>query len=380
MTLSPGRRRRLLTLLAAGLTVALVPVGCATIGGTGEHVAGTPWHHLADGFRNPPGSPRRTATTGDMLAFFWRRATASEDIVVPAGHVAPPAEAADGLASFAGQDHITWIGHATFLIRTGGQTILTDPFMTDRASPFDSIGPKRFVPPGIAIKDLPPIDIIVVSHNHYDHLDARTIAALPNKRDIDVVVPLGVGDIFRDEGYTRIHEVDWYQGVTVGAVTVTGLPAIHFSRRGLFDTNRALWMSAAIRSPTQHIFFSGDTGYGPVFKEIGKRAGPFDIALVAIGAYEPAKIMHAVHVTPEEAVRLGRDIGARRIVGMHWGTIAMTEEPPFEPPMRFRKAGHAGGYDAAALWLMQIGETRPLPPGSPREQTASLPAFRRPGP
>jgi len=374
MTVWQGRRRRrILTAMAAVLVAALVPVGCATMNGVGEHVAGTPYHHLAHGFRNPPGSPERTATTGDMLAFFWRRIQASGDpIDVPDWHVAPPAKAANGLAGFTGDDRITWIGHATFLIRTGGQTILTDPFMTERASPFDSLGPKRFVAPGIALADLPPIDIIVVSHNHYDHLDSRTIAALPNKSAIDVVVPLGVGGIFRDEGYTRIHEVDWYQSVTVGAVTVTGLPAVHFSRRTLFDTNRALWMSAAIRSPTQHIYFSGDTGYGPVFKEIGDRAGPFDTGLIAIGAYEPSNIMHAVHVTPEEAVRLGQDIGAARLVGMHWGTIAMTEEPPFEPPERFLKAGKTAGYGKDALWLMQIGETRSMPPGQPRERTAGL--------
>lgn len=371
------RRRKVLVLATAILTVALVPVGCATISGTGEHMAGTPWHHLADGFRNPPGSPKRTATTGDMLAFFWRRMMQSnEDIVIPDGHVAPPAQAANGLASFEGEDRVTWIGHATFLIRTGGQTILTDPFMTDRASPFDNLGPKRFVPPGIPLADLPPIDIIVVSHNHYDHLDARTIAALPNKADIDVVAPLGLAELFRDAGYTKIHEVDWYQTVTIGAVQVTGLPAVHFSRRNLIDTDKTLWMSAAIRSPTQNIYFSGDTAYHePVFKEIGARMGPFDIGLVAIGAYLPSKIMHAVHVTPEEAVQLSRDIEAGRVVGMHWGTIAMTEEPPFEPPVRFRKAGKAAGYDSDALWLMQIGETRSLPPGLPREQTAKLQGF-----
>ncbi len=368
--------RKLVVALTAVVLVALIPVGCATISNTGEHEIGKPWHHLANGFRNPPGSPERTATAADMMAFFWRRMTAPSDaVVVPDWHVAPPEKAANGLASFEGEDRITWIGHATFLIRTGGQTILTDPFMSERASPFTGLGPKRFVAPGIALDDMPSVDIIVVSHNHYDHLDERTIKALKNKNDIDVVVPLGLGELFRDNGFTRIHEVDWYESVTLGAVRITGLPAVHFSRRSLIDTNRTLWMGAAIRSPTQHIYFSGDTGYGPVFKEMRERMGPFDVGLIAIGAYKPGKIMIPVHVTPEQAVQVARDLDINRIVGMHWGTIALTEEPPFEPPQRFIRAGREAGYDDDDLWVMQIGETRPLPPGLPRDRTASLAGF-----
>jgi L-ascorbate metabolism protein UlaG (beta-lactamase superfamily) len=349
---------------AALLTSALLlSVGCASLGPTAEHADGKPYHHLVDGFRNPEGSAERTATTSDMVAFMWRRFAESTDMPeVPDGHALSQEAALENFRA-TGNDSITWLGHASFLIRTGGKVILTDPFLTDLASPVPFAGPRRFVPPGIAIPDLPPIDILVVSHNHYEHLDAETVETLPNKARIDVVVPLGLGDFFRERGYEKVHEVDWHQSVQLDAVTVTGLPVIHFSRRGLFDRNETLWMGAAITSPGQRLFFSGDTGYGPVFSEIGERYGPFDAAMIAIGAYEPRSIMKPVHVNPEEAVRLGRDIGARRLIGMHWGTIVLTEEPLFEPPVRFRAAAEAAEYDDDETWVLKIGESRELPPG-----------------
>lgn len=222
------------------------------------------------------------------------------------------------------------------------------------------MGPKRFVEPALKVDELPPIDIIVISHNHYDHLDGPTIDALPGKDRITVVVPLGLGDFFRQRGYTRVHEVDWHQSVTVGAIEVTVLPVVHGSARGIFDRNDDLWAGYSLASPARRVFVSGDTGYGPVFRELGDRYGPFDLGLVAIGGYEPRLLMNAVHVTPEEALRLSRDLRIDTVVGMAWGTIQLTDEPIMEPAERFRADGRATGWADDLLWVMKVGETRRL--------------------
>ena len=324
-------------------------------------VDGSPYHHTAQGFRNPPGSPARTASVGDMASFFWRRLSASRRMPeVPQGHALGEAAARAGFEALEGADSITWLGHASFLIRLAGKTIITDPYLTDYASPVVGNGPRRFVPAAIAIERLPPIDALVLSHNHYDHLDLRSVERLAGKDRMVVIVPLGLGSYFRERNYGDVREVDWHDRVDLGGITVTALPAIHFSRRTLFDRNKTLWMSVLIESDKSRVYFSGDTAYGPVFKEIGARYGPIDYGLLGIGAYLPRKIMHASHATPEEAVMLGRDIEAKTLVGMHWGTVVMTDEPAFEPPVRFEAAARTAGYAPAQTWLMKIGETRPL--------------------
>jgi len=336
--------------------VAVVMLVLAACTGSPAQMPGKPDHHRDDGgFRNPPGSPSAQATLGELASFFWRRIR-EQPPAVPSGHVIPHDDALAAFDASAGDDTVTWLGHASFLLRVTGKTILTDPYLGEVAGPF-GFGPSRYAPPGLLLADLPPIDIVLVSHNHYDHLDATTIAALPGKDRIQVIVPLGLGDFFRERGYRHVHERDWYERVAVDPIEIEVLPAIHFSRRGLFDRNRTLWSGFAIRSDGISIFHSGDTAYGPVFREIGRRAGPFDVALVAIGAYEPRSIMQVAHVTPEEAVSLVDDIGARSAIGMHWGTIELTDEPPFEPPVRFRAAAHARGWPEGRARVMRIGET-----------------------
>jgi L-ascorbate metabolism protein UlaG (beta-lactamase superfamily) len=349
-------------LLAGGMTLALA--GCGT--GDGMRAAGKPYHHLADGtFRNPPGSPARAAGLEDFVPFMMRRVAARADAVaVPPGHVTPVETALADLEEMAGRDSITWLGHAAFLIRMADLWILTDPYLGETAGPA-GFGPRRYVPPGIPFERLPPIDVLVVSHNHYDHLDAPTIEALPGKERMLVIAPLRLGDFFRQRGYRQVVDLDWYQAHAIGGLTVTCLPAVHFSRRGAFDRNRTLWASFAFDDVATRLWFSGDTAYGEVFGEIGRRAGPFDMALIGIGAYEPQAIMKATHATPEEAVRIADDIGAARTVGMHWGTVVLTDEPPFEPPERFRAAAAAAGWTPERAILMRIGETLPLPgPGN----------------
>ncbi len=292
-----------------------------------------------------------------------------EKPIIPPGHIIPEPQA---LAQYyaAGDDSLTWLGHASFLLRTGGLTILTDPFLTPVAGP-GALGPKRYVDAAISIANLPPIDVLVISHNHYDHLDEKTIRRLPGKARVTVVVPLGLADFFFNRGYEKVIELDWYQYIHLGTekqekgVRITALPCVHWSRRLGQDYNSTLWASFAFRSKTQHIFFGGDSGYGAVFEEVGRHYGPFDSAIIGIGAYAPRAMMRASHTTPEEAIAIGLDLGARHVVAMHWGTIALTLEPPFEPPERFLAAGRARGYDEAHLWVMKIGETRSLPPSSP---------------
>jgi L-ascorbate metabolism protein UlaG (beta-lactamase superfamily) len=276
----------------------------------------------------------------------------------------PAAEAAAALAA-AGPGSLTWLGHASFLIRTGGLTILTDPFLSDYAGPVPGLGPRRYVPPGIPLEQLPNIDAVLISHNHYDHLDARSIERISSnaKGTAVAVVPKGLGSFFASRGYSDLRELGWGEGTLLGkspscSVSFSCLPCIHFSGRTPFDRNATLWASWSIASPSLKLFFAGDSGYGPVFKETGAQHGPFDLALLPIGAYEPASIMRPVHLDPEQAVAAGRDLGARTLVAMHWGTIVLTDEPPFEPARRFRAAADRAGFPAGRAWIMKIGETR----------------------
>jgi len=309
-------------------------------------------------FRNLPGSPSQTAGLADFASFFLRRAADAAAPDVPPDHVMTAVDAVAALRA-AGPESLTWLGHAAFLLRTGGKTILTDPFLSERASPFPALGPRRYVRPGLPFAALPRIDAIVISHNHYDHLDARTIEGFSSKERIAVCAPTGLGRFFRSRGYRDVRELGWWEETRLGDdLILAALPANHFSGRTPFDRNRTLWASWAIASRARKVFFAGDTGHGPVFEEIGNRIGPFDLGLVPIGAYEPSSIMQPVHCNPEEAVALGRAVRASTLVAMHWGTVVLTDEPPFEPPGRFRAAANRAGYPDSRAWVMKIGETR----------------------
>ena len=325
-------------------------------------------HHKSGGFRNPPDHyfpDRRFSRVGrwEYWSFMLRRVVkASKPPPVPVDHVIAEDLALAGLVAHQGADSITWLGHAAFLLRLQGVTVLLDPYLGARASPVGIMGPKRFVPPAIAPERLPPIDVMAVSHNHYDHLCVPTLARLNGGERTTAIVPLGLKRYFLNRPWASVHEVDWGDSVRVGEVTMTAMPALHWSRRGMWDVNRTLWVSYVIASPQLKIYFTGDTGYGPMFQRIGESHGPFDLALVPIGSYQPASIMRRHHTTPEEAVNIGRDAGARAMVGMHWGTVILTDEPPFEPPERFRAAAALAGYAPENAWVMRIGETRALKP------------------
>lgn len=311
-----------------------------------------PAHHRpGGGFRNPPGSPANRATLRDFLKFLlWdmRRAKLPplpDDIATDA----PP-----NLTAMP-EGHVCWLGHAAFALRLGGKLVLTDPYLGDIAGPM-GMGPRRFLPPALRAEELPRLDAIVISHNHYDHIDMKALRAYRYRAETPVVCPLGVGPLMRHAGFADVTELDWWQGWSLDGLTVTALPAVHFSGRGPFDRNKTLWASMALAGDGRKVWFGGDTGYGAVFREIGERAGPFDLALIGIGAYEPRAIMEPSHATPEEAVAIARDIGAARAVGMHWGSVMLTPEDPFEAPVRFRRAALEQQYGEANAVVMKVGE------------------------
>jgi len=317
---------------------------------------GKPMHHLTTGFRNYPLAPE-PETPG--FSFMFRRMRALYDKPeIPRGHILDESLAIATLDQCTAASAITWIGHSSYLLRIENKHFLLDPFFSDIASPLP-IGPERFVPPGIAFEKLPPIDGLVISHNHYDHLDAKCIEGLPGKDKVSVFVPLGLKSFFTKRGYQNVRELDWHQSAQLDGIRLTALPAVHFSGRGLGDRNKTLWCAWAVQSAEHSLFFAGDTAYSPtLFREIGKRYNAFDLAIVPIGAYDPANVMQPVHTNPEEAIQMANDVKADLIIPSHWGTITLTDEPPFEPVERYRAFAKKNGISDNRAVVMKIGETR----------------------
>ncbi|MFT4853758.1 MAG: N-acyl-phosphatidylethanolamine-hydrolyzing phospholipase D [Candidatus Azotimanducaceae bacterium] len=254
---------------------------------------------------------------------------------------------------------VTWIGHATLLVQIEDVTFLTDPIWSDTPSPVPLLGPSRFVEPGLLLEDLPLIDFVVVSHNHFDHLDLPTLQALAARNsDTLFYVPLGNGDLLRNAGVENVEELDWGQTATHKSVTVHCLPSQHWSKRSLTDTRQALWSSWAVTGDERRFYFAGDTGYFPGFTDIGAQLGPFDLAAVPIGAYEPTAMMRSSHMNPEEALRAAIDLRTKQAVAIHFGTFDLSDEPLSEPPQRFKTAAQESKLGESAAWVLDIGETR----------------------
>jgi N-acyl-phosphatidylethanolamine-hydrolysing phospholipase D len=249
---------------------------------------------------------------------------------------------------------LTWIGHATMLARMDGASFVTDPVFSERASPLAFAGPKRLQPPGVPFDALPPLDFALLSHDHYDHTDLPTVRRL-SALGVPFVVPRGMSDLITGAG-GRAIELSWWDTTDIAGVHITCVPAKHFSGRGLTDRNRRLWAGFVVEGPTRRFYFAGDTASFDGFAEIGRRLGPPHMAAIPIGAYLPRKLMAAIHVTPEEAVQAALDTGALRVVGMHWGTFDLADEPLDEPPRRFlAEASRRGLGDRA--FVIKIGET-----------------------
>jgi len=251
---------------------------------------------------------------------------------------------------------VTFIGHATFLMQTEAGNVLTDPMFSERAGPWNVFGPRRVRPPAIALDALPPISIVLLSHNHYDHCDVRTLRLLARRFDPIVITPLGNARLLRSMGVQRVEELDWWQSTASTALPITLAPAHHFSARGPLDRNRALWGGFVITAVTHRIYFAGDTAYAPFFTDIRHRLGPIDLALLPIGAYEPRWFMKAVHMNPAEAVQAHLDLQATASVGMHFGTFQMTTEGIDEPLHALKQAREAHGVSDALFRTIGFGE------------------------
>jgi L-ascorbate metabolism protein UlaG (beta-lactamase superfamily) len=339
------------------LLLGLAAAGCA---GAGAAVPGAPAHHRERGFVNQ--NPDFTRPEFWEIQRFrarrlWQSLTGS------GAGVELPRTTNDGRtlrATPAGTATLTWIGHATFLIQLEGLNVLTDPQFSDRASPLSFAGPRRLNAPGLAFEDLPPIHVVVISHDHYDHLDRPTVERLATTHRPLFLVPLRLKGWFASIGVTdRVEELDWWESRQVGDVTVTCTPVQHWSARTPFDMNERLWAGWAVAGRDRRLYFGGDTGFwDPGFREIGARLGPFDVALIAIGAYEPPAIMRLTHTTPEEALALFTAVRARTFVAMHWGTFDLADEPIEEPPRRLRLAAERQGLDPERVWVLRHGETR----------------------
>jgi N-acyl-phosphatidylethanolamine-hydrolysing phospholipase D len=265
-----------------------------------------------------------------------------------------------------GHRSVTWIGHSTVLLQLGNLNALTDPIWSERASPSRWIGPRRLMTPAVDFDGLPSIDVVLLSHNHYDHLDARTVRRIAGRfPDAAWLCPLGLGHLLRTFGVRHALERDWWQSVETPAFSATCAPAQHFSSRGLRDRGDTLWCSWAIEADDVRVYFGGDTGLHPEFGTIGTRLGPFDLVMLPIGAYEPRWFMRTVHLDPQDAVAAYGALAdggavAPPCLALHWGTFRLTDEPVEEPPALFAQRWREAGFPDSANWTLAHGETRRL--------------------
>jgi len=321
-----------------------------------------PYHHLSDGtFRNPEGSPKRNPNVKWSYKIFNEERKKIK-INFPENHVIPRNIVLKDLKDNSKNDYIAWIGHATFLIKLGDITIITDPLFSKNTGPL-IFGPKRYVDPAIDISEVPKTDIFLLTHNHYDHLDVNAIRKFPHK-EAKVITPLKLSKYFTR--YKDVNELDWYQQIKINEdLQITLLPAVHWSKRSLFDTNKTLWGNYLIEYKNKKILFACDTGVGKIYKELGNKYGPIDITFINIGAYNffpimPERDKSVYHTNPEEALSIARDLNSKKVIGMHWGTVILSLEPIMEPPKRFKENAGKFGYSKKDAITFKIGQVTPL--------------------
>jgi L-ascorbate metabolism protein UlaG (beta-lactamase superfamily) len=237
----------------------------------------------------------------------------------------------------------TFVNHSTFLIQTMGKNILTDPVWSERASPVPFAGPRRMRPPGIRFEDLPEIDIILLTHNHYDHLDIKTLTRLVDKYHPKIYCPLGVGLYLERKGIGNVKEMDWWDSSEIDAgISVICTPAQHFSGRGMFDRDRTLWCGFALVTRKGSIYYSGDTGYGNFFGEIAEKISPIRLAFLPIGAYKPEWFMAPIHTSPSDALKIYHEIGSPKSIAMHFGTFPLADDGMEEAVAELEKLKSGG--------------------------------------
>lgn len=305
-------------------------------------------------FRNTDGSAVNKGI-GDLLR--WKLGvgapvTARADLRAESAtvHAAPFADNDGAALRGATRPALTWVGHASFLVQIGGVSALVDPIFSERI-----LAIKRLVPPGLTRATLPTIDVVLVTHNHRDHMDAASLEALD--RSVHAIVPKGLGSWFQKRGFAQVTELEWWQHARVGRARFSFVPSQHWSQRSAFDRNESLWGGFVIDDGERRVYHSGDTAYFDGFREIASRLGPIDAAMLPIGAYEPRWFMKGQHMNPADAVQAFVDLTARRFIAMHWGTFKLTDEPIGEPPAFLRDEWRKRGLDAAALSVPAVGET-----------------------
>ena len=320
-----------------------------------------PYHHLPDGtFRNPEGSPERDPN----IKWSYKKFNTERkkiDINFPKEHVVPKNDVLKNLEENKNEDFLLWVGHATFIMKLGQTTIVADPLFSDHTGPFGMFGPKRYVDPAIRLNEVPKTDLLIVTHDHYDHLDLPTIKKFPHKES-KVIVPLNMSKYFN--GFNDVNELDWYDEIVVNKdIKVTLLSAVHWGKRTPFDTNKKLWGNFLIQYKDKKILFCSDTGYGKIYKELGNQYGPIDLTIINIGAYDFKKMgieKSIYHTTPEEALEVARDLRSKKVIGMHWGTVVLSLEPIMEPAERFKAGAEKYGFKKDDAIIFKIGEVKKL--------------------
>ncbi len=317
-------------------------------------------HHGPEGFRN--NHPHEAKQS------FWKwkwRQWVEGVAQPPAGGWRIPHQPVDVREILRSSPSITWLGHAGFLVQAAGHRVLFDPHLTLRASPVSFAGPRRANPVPIEVEDLPHVDAVAISHNHYDHLDLETVQRLARRPGGGplFLVPLGLKSWFHEQGIERVVELDWWETREIASLRFTLVPVQHWSKRTPWDANRSLWGGWVLDAAGLRIIHTGDLGYSRDVAEVGERMGPFDLALIPIGAYAPRWFMRAHHVDVAEAVAVRRDLRALRAIGMHWGTfLDLTDEALDEPPQELQRIRELEGLPPEAFDTMMIGETRPIRP------------------
>jgi len=319
-----------------------------------------PYHHLPDGsFRNPEGSPKRDENIKWSFNTFNKEKKKIK-IEFPSNHVVEREKVLENLEKYKNDNYVAWIGHATFLIKLGDTTIITDPLFSKNSGPL-IFGPKRYVESAIKLNEIPKTDLFLLTHNHYDHLDYSTVRNFPHKKS-KVLVPLKLSKYFTRNGFKDVNELDWYNDIKVNDLKITFLPAVHWSKRTLTDTNKTLWGNFLIEYKDKKILFACDTGYGNIYKELGEKYGPIDLTFINIGAYDfrPMFEKSVYHTNPEEALNIAQDLKSKKVIGMHWGTVVLSLEPIMEPPVRFKANAEKYGYKKEDAILFKIGEVQKL--------------------
>lgn len=329
--------------------IALIGLGCSSM-----HYAKT---SRFDGSRFYNLDPKVKGEKDLLQVIKWRLTTHHNPWVLPVENLNKPKPELF-LKIKKNECVITWINHATELIQFAGLTVLTDPIFSERASPLSWFGPKRARKPGVALRALPKIDVVVISHNHYDHMDVSSIKQLCDQYDPLFIVPLGNASILRSQGVRKIVELDWWQSHPIGFDnTITLTPAQHWSGRGIFDHCKALWGGYLIESQGLKVFFAGDTGYNTHFKILRERYGEMDVSLLPIGSYEPRWFMGENHLNPQEAVQAHLDLGSKMSIGMHFGTFQLSSEGIDDPVLMLGKSIAAHHLTEQTFIAPQNGQT-----------------------